>query len=88
MLLRYAFAVRGTDADLAIAARREAVGNRMRELRRRAGLTQTQVADAASLSRFFYLEVEAGHRTLSLDHVFAIADALGVSVHELFTELP
>ena len=88
MLPGYAAAVRGPEADLAIAARREAVGNRMRELRKRAGLTQAQVADAASLSRFFYLEVEAGHRTLSLDNLFAIADALGVSVRELFTELP
>lgn len=84
----YAFAVRGPEADAAIAARREAVGSRMRELRKHAGLTQAQVADAAGLSRFFYLEIEAGHRTLSLDSVLAIADALGISVRELFTGLP
>lgn len=60
----------------------------MRELRRRAGLTQAQTAAAAGLSRFFYREVEAGKRTLSLDNVFAIADALGVSASDLLTGLP
>jgi transcriptional regulator with XRE-family HTH domain len=84
----YAFAVLEPEAGLAIAARREAVGSRMRELRQQAGLTQAQVAAAASLSRFFYGEVEAGRRTLSLDNVFAVADALGVGVRELFARLP
>ena len=84
----YAVAVHGSEADLALSVRRKAVGSRMRELRKQAGLTQAQVADAASLSRFFYLEIEAGRRTLSLDNVFAVADALGASVCELFTGLP
>ncbi len=88
MLPGYAHAVREPEADLATAARREAVGSRMRELRKRAGLTQAQVATAARLSRFFYREVEAGKRTLSLDNMFAIADALRVSVRDFFTDLP
>lgn len=79
---------RGPEPDLAVSARRAAVGQRMRELRQRAGLTQAQLADAAGLSRGFYLRVEAGRRTLSLDNVFAIAAALGVSIRELFAGLP
>jgi transcriptional regulator with XRE-family HTH domain len=76
------------EADPKVSARRSAVGQRMRELRKRAGLTQQAVADAAGLTRQFYVTVEAGRRTLSLDNVFAIADALSVDPREFFTELP
>lgn len=60
----------------------------MCELRKQAGLTQEAVAEAAGLTRQFYLAVEAGQRTLSLDNVFAVADALGADPRDLFTELP
>ena len=46
------------------------------------------VAGAAGLTRQFYLIVEAGQRTLSLDNVFAIADALSADPRELSTQLP
>ena len=82
----YASGVPESVADLAISDRRAAVGRRMRELRKRAGLSQAAVAQAAGLSRQFYLQVEAGQRTLSLDNLFAIADALTVDVREFFTE--
>ena len=71
-----------------VRARRAAVGGRMRELRKQAGLTQEAVAGAAGLIRQFYLVVEAGQRTLSLDNVFPIADALSADPRELSTELP
>ena len=82
----YASAVPESEADLAISDRRAAVGRRMRDLRKRAGLSQAAVAQAAGLSRPFYLRVEAGLRTLSLDNLFAIADALTVDAREFFTE--
>ena len=43
-----------------VRARRAAVGGRMRELRKQAGLTQEAVAGAAGPTRQFYLVVEAG----------------------------
>src|SRR6202022_1339728 len=76
------------EADPMVRARRAAVGGRMRELRKQAGLTQEAVAGAAGLIRQFYLVVEAGQRTLSLDNVFPIADALSADPRELSTELP
>lgn len=88
MLPVYAFAVPASDADPMVSARRAAVGRRMRGLRRQAGLTQEAVAEAAGLTRQFYLAVEAGQRTLSLDHVFAIADALDADPRDLFAEVP
>jgi DNA-binding XRE family transcriptional regulator len=82
----YASAVPESGADLEVSARRAAVGRRMRDLRRGARLSQAAVAEAAGLSRPFYLRVEAGRRTLSLDNLFAVADALTVDVREFFTE--
>src|SRR5215472_9124563 len=84
----YASAVPASDADPIVSARRAAVGRRMRALRKQAGLTQEAVAEGAGLTRQFYLAVEAGQRTLSLDHVFAIADALGADARDFFAELP
>jgi len=59
----------------------------MRELRKRADVTQEAVARATGLSRQFYVGVERGQRILSLDHIFAIADALSVDPREFFTDL-
>jgi transcriptional regulator with XRE-family HTH domain len=75
-----------SEADLEVSDRRAVVGRRMRDLRKRAGMSQAAVAQAAGLSRPFYLRVEAGRRTLSLDNLFAIANALTVDVREFFTE--
>ena len=88
MPLVYASAVPAPEADPMTAARRVAVGSRMRQLRIQAGRTQEAVAEAAGLTRQFYLAVEAGRRTLSLDNVFAIADALGTDPRDFFTGLP
>lgn len=63
-----------------VIARRAAVGRRIRDLRENARIPQAAVADAAGLSRSFYLHVEAGQRNVSLDNLFAIADALGVKL--------
>ena len=81
----YASAAPESVADPGVSARRAAVGRRMRDLRTGAGLSQAAVAEAAGLSRPFYLQVEAGRRNLSLDKVFAIADALSVDASKLFT---
>ncbi len=83
-LLRYASAVpeSGTPGD--VAARRAAVGRRIRELRRNAGMTQEAVARAAGMSRPFYAGVEAGTRNVSLGNLISIADALSVPLAALF----
>ena len=41
-------------------------------------MTQEQVALAANLDRSFYVDVENGHHSLTVDRLFAVADALGV----------
>jgi transcriptional regulator with XRE-family HTH domain len=60
-------------------------GKRVRSLRERAGLSQEQLAEKAGIHRTYLGGVERGERNLGLKNVYRIAEALGVSVAELFT---
>ncbi len=67
--------------------RRLALGVRIRDVREQANRTQQDIADAAGLDRTTYGRIEAGRNSASVDAVFQIADALGVDVATLFTDL-
>jgi transcriptional regulator with XRE-family HTH domain len=56
---------------------------RLRELRTERGLTLQQVAERASIDLSTLSRLEAGKRRLALDHIPALAAALGVSADEL-----
>lgn len=60
------------------------LGNRVRELRVRAGLTQSRLADRVDISHEFMSRLERGIKAPSLETAKKIADALGISVAELF----
>jgi transcriptional regulator with XRE-family HTH domain len=63
-------------------AYRRALGDRLRELR---GLrTQEDVADKALVAREYLSKVESGHRNPSLDVLARLAQALDVSLEDLF----
>ena len=59
------------------------VRRRLRELRRERGMTLESVAAAASIDISTLSRLESGKRRLSLDHLPALAAALGVSTDEL-----
>jgi transcriptional regulator with XRE-family HTH domain len=59
------------------------VRRRLRELRTDQGLTLAQVAQRAALDVSTLSRLESGKRRLALDHVPALAAALGVSADEL-----
>lgn len=59
------------------------VRRRLRELRTERGLTLQQVAERASIDISTLSRLEAGKRRLALDHIPALAAALGVSADEL-----
>lgn len=61
----------------------ERVRRRLRELREERGLTLQEVAVAASINVSTLSRLESGKRRLALDHVPALAAALGVSTDEL-----
>ena len=64
------------------------VRRRLRELRAERGLTLAQVAQRANLDVSTLSRLEAGKRRLALDHLPALADALGVSADELLGSRP
>jgi len=63
--------------------RRRALGDTIRATRIAAGLTQEKAAIAAGLDRSFYVEVETGKHSLTVDRLFAMADALDVPAAHL-----
>jgi transcriptional regulator with XRE-family HTH domain len=46
-------------------------------------MTQERLALNAGLDRSFYVDVENGHHSLTVERLFAIADALGTPAHRL-----
>ena len=64
------------------------VRRRLRELRTERGLTLQQVAERASIDVSTLSRLEAGKRRLALDHLPALAAALGVSADELLGSAP
>lgn len=67
--------------------RRIEFGSRVRQLRRPLGLSQEELAHTAGLHRNYVGSVERGERNISLDNIWALADALEVELSDLF-ELP
>ena len=78
----------GKPKNLIVPHRRAAFAERIKALREASGLTQTALAKRAGIDRSYYAEVEAGQHSVSIDRVFAIADALDVPARLLFTEGP
>lgn len=63
------------------------VGARIRELRLQRGMTQEELAHAASLGRPMLVWVESGQRSLLYERLFDIAEALGVPASAIFEDL-
>lgn len=60
------------------------LGQNIAFYRRRRGLTQAELSEMAELSRNHVGRIENADCAVSLDAVFAIADALGVEPCKLF----
>jgi transcriptional regulator with XRE-family HTH domain len=69
-----------TDEPVDLRARR-----RLHELRTELGLTLAQVAERANIDVSTLSRLESGKRRLALDHIPALAAALGVSTDELLS---
>ena len=61
----------------------KAFGQRVRNLRRLAMLTQAELAERAGISASFLGHVERGTRVLSVETLVALCQALGVTPNEL-----
>ncbi|TXS78709.1 helix-turn-helix domain-containing protein [Streptomyces sp. sk2.1] len=71
--------------DRVLAARR-AVGDRIRDARLHANLTQESVALTADISRHSLNRIEHGYGSPLLDTLVRIADAIGVPLADLVRE--
>lgn len=60
------------------------LGARLAELRKTAGLTLTQVAQACGMSEATLSRIENGHSQVSAHHLFLLAQVLGVDIAEMF----
>lgn len=66
---------------------REAFGNRVREYRLSAGLSQEQLGEAAGIHRTYVSSLERGQRNVSLDNIIALARALKVDAAQLLEDI-
>ena len=64
------------------------LGENLRRLRQAAGLAQDELASRAGLHRTYVSSVERGKRNVSLENIFALANALGCDPRELIAPLP
>jgi transcriptional regulator with XRE-family HTH domain len=64
------------------------VRRRLRELRTERSMTLRQVAERAKIDLSTLSRLESGKRRLALDHIPALASALGVSADELLASAP
>ena len=60
-------------------------GDRVRELRKAAGLSQEELADRAELDRSYVGCIERGERNLSIENICRLAKAIGVAPADFFT---
>lgn len=64
------------------------IGNRMLAARKRLGLTQSDVADAAGLSDRTYADIERGSVNMRLETFLRICEALYVSPDDILQSRP
>jgi transcriptional regulator with XRE-family HTH domain len=60
-------------------------GERLRQLRTLAGLSQEELAEKAGLDRTYVSSCERGRRNVSLENIWRFALALGVKPSALFS---
>lgn len=63
------------------------LGNRIKDLRNSAGLSQEKFSLQIGMDRTYFASVEAGRRNISIYNIKKIADGLGVSLSDLFKDL-
>ncbi|MFH1699577.1 MAG: XRE family transcriptional regulator [Candidatus Zixiibacteriota bacterium] len=62
------------------------IGQKIKDLRLAAELTQAELADRAQLTKGFISQIENNQTSISLDSMIDILDALGLTISEFFAE--
>lgn len=61
----------------------EAFGLKLRQKRKKAGMTQKDLADKAGVTRVYVGLIERGETSITLEKVYKLASAINCSVEEL-----
>ena len=62
------------------------IGNKLFEIRKKRGLTQAQVAEAANLSDRTYADIERGNVNMRVETMLSICEALNVTPNDIFID--
>ncbi len=63
-------------------------GNILRLMRKSRHLSQEEFAELCDISRAYYGRIERGEHSVTLDLCQKISDAIGISISDLFKDLP
>lgn len=63
-----------------------AIGNKLLNIRKKAGLTQSEVAEAAGLSDRTYADIERGTVNMRIETILRICEALNITPDVILTE--
>lgn len=61
-------------------------GTNVRKHRKNKGISQEKLAELCGLHRTYISDIECFRRSISLDNIQKIADALGIDTYKLFME--
>ena len=61
------------------------IGNKLLAIRKKAGMTQMEVAEAAELSNRAYADIERGTSNMRVDTILKICNALHITPDEILT---
>lgn len=62
-------------------------GNRVRELRTQANLSQEKFALSINMDRTYLASVENGKRNISLENIYKIANGFNITLEDLFKDI-
>lgn len=62
------------------------IGNKLLAIRKKAGLTQSEVAEAANLSDRTYADIERGTVNMRIETILKICEALHITPDDVLTE--
>ena len=62
------------------------IGNKLHKVRKRMGMTQAEVAEAAGLSDRTYADIERGTVNMRIETILRICNALHITPNEILTE--